>query len=164
MKPATSRRILVATEDTSSADTATPLGARLARIVTVDEHGVPFVDFPGNPHGPLAARLALSAADASQLVTCWNEVDVLVVFVGQDLRQPLVSGIVRDSLEDCRRHVDEWIGFERLALRARDELALQCGEARLLLRSDGSVSIVGKEIVSRAKGRHRIRGGTVEIN
>ncbi len=143
---------------------ASPLGARVGRIVEVRDGGVPHVDFEGNPHGPLPARLALSAADAHRLATGWDGVDVLLVFSAQDLCRPLVVGIVRETFEECLLHAEEWAGFEALRLRATGELSLQCGEAKLVLRHDGVVSIVGREVVSRARGRHRIRGGTVEIN
>lgn len=156
-------KALPAGDDVFPAEPA-PLGARLGRIVAVDGDGVPCIDFEGNPHGPLAARIALSAVDAAGLAGAWRDVDVLVVFAGQDIRQPLIAGVVRSSLEACRQHVDDWSGYQALRLRAVDELSLQCGEARMVLSRDGRIRLMGLEIQTRAKGRHCIRGGTVEIN
>jgi len=140
-----------------------PLGARVARLVSVDE-GRPQVDFPGNPHGPLAARIALSSADADRLARQWQDTDVLLVFADQDMRQPIITGMVRDTLDDPLYQLADWEGFRQLFLRAREELTLQCGEAKIVLRQNGKVTIVGQEILSRAKERHRIRGATVDIN
>jgi len=58
----------------------------------------------------------------------------------------------------------DWDGFRRLLLKAEEELVLQCGDARIVLRRDGKLTIIGKEILSRARQRHRIRGATVDIN
>jgi hypothetical protein len=148
----------------SAADDTIPLGARVGTIVAMDDGTVPHIDFPGNPHGPLIARLALSAADAERLARQWKDTEVLIVFASQDIKQPVITGLVRDSLEDPLYQVADWEGFQQLFLRSQEELTLQCGEAKIILRRDGKVVIVGKEILSRAKGRHRIKGATVDIN
>ncbi len=144
--------------------TTSPLGARVGKVVSVTPEGVPLVDFPGNPHGPLAARLALAASDGERLSRCWAEVEVLIVFADLDMRQPLLTGIIRHSLDEVQQHVTDWEGFRQLCLRAQEELTMECGDARITLRRDGKVVIVGREILSRAQGSHRIRGATVDIN
>mgnify|MGYP003703673193 CR=1 FL=1 len=142
----------------------TPLGARVGRVVAVGPDGVPQVDFPGNPHGPLAARLALSAADADRLSGTWAQSEVLLVFADHDMLQPLITGLVRQTFDEAQQHVTDWEGFRELCLRAREALTLECGDARITLRQDGKVVIVGRDILSRAQGPHRIRGATVDIN
>jgi hypothetical protein len=141
-----------------------PVGARIGRIVALDEGAVPRIDFEGNPHGPLVARIALSTADADRLSAQWKDAEVLIVFASQDLRQPLITGLVRHSFDDPMHQIADWNGFRQLFLRAQEELTLQCGDAKIVLRRDGKVTIVGKEILSRAQDRHRIRGATVDIN
>jgi len=140
----------------------TALEAQVGTVVAVQDGTVPRVEFPGNPHGPLIARVALSAADGERLSTNWKDTEVLIVFANRDVRQPVIVGLVRDNLRDPNYYVGE--GFPQLCLTAQDELVLQCGEAKIILRRDGKVTIVGNEILSRARTRHRIRGGSVDIN
>ena len=51
-----------------------------------------------------------------------------------------------------------------ITLQAETELLLRCGNASILLRRDGKLVIKGTEVVSRASGAHKIRGGQVNIN
>jgi len=132
-------------------------------VVALDE-GVPRVDFPGNQSGPIVARLALSAIDGDRLAQQWKDTEVLLVFADNDRQRPVITGLVRSSLDDPLYQTAEWEGFKHLFLRAQEELVLQCGDARIVLRRDGKLTIIGKEILSRALARHRIRGATVDIN
>lgn len=52
---------------------------------------------------------------------------------------------------------------KHLTLEAGDSLALKCGDSSIELRRDG-VLVKGKDIVSHARRRQRIKGGTVAIN
>jgi hypothetical protein len=164
MKNATSKTVPAPAGVRPAASDPILLGARVGTVVALDEGAVPRIDFPGNPHGPLVARLALSAADAERLARQWKDAEVLIVFASQDIRQPVITGLVRHSLEDPLYQVADWEGFRQLFLRAQEELTLQCGEAKIVLRRDGKVVILGKEILSRARQRQRIRGATVDIN
>jgi hypothetical protein len=141
MKNAASKPLPAPADVHSSVNDPIPLGARVGTIVALDDGAVPRIDFPGNPHGPLVARLALSAADAERLARQWKDTEVLIVFASQDIRQPVITGLVRDSLEDPLYHIADWEGFSQLFLRAEDELILQCGEAKIVLRRDGKVTI-----------------------
>jgi len=49
-------------------------------------------------------------------------------------------------------------------LRASEELILECGKAKISLRADGRVVILGGYLLSRASGVNKIKGGSVEIN
>jgi hypothetical protein len=164
MTSARSKPVPTPADQRASAAEVIPVGARVGTVVALDEGAVPRVDFPGNPHGPLVAMLALSAADAERLARRWQDTEVLIVFASQDIRQPVITGLIRRSLEDPLYELGEWEGFRELTVRSQEELTLQCGEARIVLRRDGKVLIVGKEILSRARERHRIRGATVEVN
>ena len=135
----------------------------IGRVVRLDEARIPVVDFPGNTHGPTPARLALPSADADLLARRWEHTDVLIVFVDDEISRPVIIGLVRESLDDPSYTAD-WEGFKQLLLKAEEELVLQCGDARIVLRRDGKLTILGKEILSRARQRHRIRGATVAIN
>jgi hypothetical protein len=49
-------------------------------------------------------------------------------------------------------------------IESAEELILQCGEAKIVLRADGSVTILGGKVVTRARGVNKIKGGSVQIN
>lgn len=153
---------LPAGEAPAAAADLIPLGARVGRVVALDEAAAPLVDFPGNPHAPVRARVALAAVDAMRLSRTWQDACVLIVFADQDLRQPIIAGIVADSLpEAC------WPAAAtpaRLSLEATEEVVLRCGEAKIVLSRDGKVVVGGREIESRARQKQKIRGGTVSIN
>ena len=53
---------------------------------------------------------------------------------------------------------------ERVHLEAKRELVLECGKARISLRADGQIKILGGTVVSRATEANKIRGGSVQIN
>jgi hypothetical protein len=53
---------------------------------------------------------------------------------------------------------------ERVTIEAERELTLRCGKATLTLRHDGKVRTRATDIVSLARRRQRIKGGSVEIN
>ncbi len=54
--------------------------------------------------------------------------------------------------------------IEREVIEAKDELVLRCGAASITLKADGTVRVIGRDITSWARRRHRIRGGVVAIN
>src|SRR5262249_47350203 len=112
-----------------------PLGARAGRVAALDEEAAPLVDFPGNPQEPVRARVAPAPADAMRLSRTWQRASVLIVFADQDLRQPVIVGLVADSLpEACW---PEAATPARLHLEASEEVVLRCGEAKIVLRQDG---------------------------
>ena len=53
---------------------------------------------------------------------------------------------------------------KRLVLEAGEELTIRCGEATIAIRKSGKILIKGVEIVSHARGRNRIRGGSIQMN
>jgi hypothetical protein len=53
---------------------------------------------------------------------------------------------------------------ESIVLEAQQEIALRCGQSSLTLRRDGKIVLRGRDVVSRASRRNKIRGGSVDIN
>lgn len=51
-----------------------------------------------------------------------------------------------------------------LRIESEQELILECGEAKIALRADGRVVILGGYLLSRSKGVNKIKGGSVQIN
>lgn len=53
---------------------------------------------------------------------------------------------------------------DELVIEARSGLTIKCGDGSITFRADGRILVKGKELVSHAQGRNRIRGGSVAIN
>jgi len=53
---------------------------------------------------------------------------------------------------------------EELVLEARQSLTLRVGDGSITIREDGKILIKGRDLVSHATRRNRIKGGSVEIN
>lgn len=53
---------------------------------------------------------------------------------------------------------------DNVIIEAGEMLTLLCGESSINLRKDGKLMIRGADVLSKAKGTQRIKGGTVAIN
>ena len=51
-----------------------------------------------------------------------------------------------------------------LRIESEEELVLECGKAKIALRADGRVVILGGYVLSRSTGTNKIKGGSVQIN
>ncbi|HEY6877886.1 MAG TPA: DUF6484 domain-containing protein [Polyangiales bacterium] len=95
--------------------------------------------------------------------------EVLVTFLEGREDMPVVVGILEPTKQDEETGLSitdavATVDGKRVLLRGAEEILLQCGEASLLLRADGSVVLRGKRVETRARRQHRIRGGSVRIN
>jgi hypothetical protein len=61
------------------------------------------------------------------------------------------------------RH-DSSAALDHLMIEAGESLSLKCGESSVDLRKDGKLMIRGVDVLTRAKRRQRIKGGSVAIN
>jgi hypothetical protein len=125
-----------------------------------DAEGRPLVDFPGNAAGaPLPAlTTALYGADAVGR-------QVALLFADGDAARPVIVGLVRlpgDVVPGGARVAE--IDGERLVLKAKQEIVLECGHASITLTRAGKVLIRGAYLSSRSSGVHRIKGASVDIN
>lgn len=159
-------------------------GHHVGSIVGLGDGGW-LVDFPDNPHGPLAARttLALDADAVRRAAEARGE--VLLVFERERSDLPIVVGLLapRHAADVAgtlaatalgatalapapsdERPAEAVVDGERVVFTASHEIVLRCGKASIHLLSDGSVRIRGTQLLSRASGTNRIRGGNVQIN
>ena len=143
-------------------DQQTALGARIGYLKSIDSEGQLFVDFPGNPHGPIIAKLALDEIEIADLIESIEGTEVLLVFDNNDLWKPIIIGRVRDRVPTDG--VEICIRGRRFFVDSDEEIELHCGQAKLRINRDGKIIILGEDVVSRARGRNRIKGGTVNIN
>lgn len=153
-------------------------GSRLGRIVGADAGSGVRVDYDGNIHGPLAAQttLALSPEVVERAIAARQP--AVLLFDGADSRRPLLVGLIQPAkdaklLEELLEPLPAptpadplvaKVDGKRVVIEGEQEVVLRCGEATITLQSDGKVVVRGTQIVSTAKGTHRIRGGAVRIN
>ena len=130
-----------------------------------------------NGQGPKTARI-LSGMDRRALLAPENTGrQVLIVFENGNPDLPIIIGVMENlvadlvSLELEKTDVDAPAGMEsvqvdeeRLVIEAQKEVVLKCGQGSITLKRDGKIVLRGTEILSRASGTHRIKGGSVRIN
>jgi hypothetical protein len=153
-------------------------GHRSGFIVGFGERG-PLVDFPGNAHGPLAARTTVPldgiALGSGRGAVAAAPHAVLLVFEHERSDEPIVVGLLEPlgSGSTSTRQapgdspppkIEAKIDGRRVVLEAEDELELRCGEATITLRRNGRVVIRGAYVETRSRGVNRIKGGSVQIN
>lgn len=137
-------------------------GMVLGVLVGFTSDGCPLVDFPNNPaERRLEARhtIELAASDAGRQVT--------IMFAQSDPVQPVITGILQDSKTTegaLKRDLRVQIDSETFAFTAKQQLILECGKCKITLTRDGRITIRGVEILSRASGTQRIRGGSIQLN
>ena len=136
-------------------------GVCVGHVVGLDpERGV-LVDFPGNPGGPVPARL-LAALDAPRLAAAAaGRQPAALMFERGDPTLPLLVGLVEAMPTPTR---EATIDGKRLVLTGEEEIELRCGEASISLKKNGKLVIRGAYVETRAKGTNRIKGGSVQIN
>lgn len=136
------------------------------KVATLEsiEQGVPFVRT--NPEQQ-EAYAALTTVDVSQLQEALP-VSVLVVFNDGKAQEPVIVGVIQEPVvpedEPTQEPVNVSMDGHKLVLSAREEIELQCGQARIVLRKNGRISVRGVYVETRAKGVNRIKGGAVQIN
>jgi hypothetical protein len=126
----------------------------------------PLVDYPGNPHGPIAAR---TIADLSGSVPARAAGDppreALLVFEDERSDRPIVVGLLAPSAPaKPGKAVTAVVDGKQVVIDAQDEIVLRCGEASITLRRNGRVVIRGAYVETRSRGVNRIKGGSVQIN
>lgn len=140
------------------------------------------VDYPGNPHPPLAAR-TITPIDQRVLEDALrSKKEVLLLFEGDQSDRPIILGFV-ESLDakpkkgEAVRN-DRPVGLDggvttpyeavvdgkRIVLDAQNEIELRCGSASITLRRNGRVVIQGTYVETHSRGVNRIKGGSVQIN
>jgi len=149
-------------------------GCKVGQVVEVSEDGQVLVDFPGNLHGPLTARLTgfVKAADLRQAANSGCE--LLLTFVNGDPERPVIIDTLhaRTELPAPQEPVtlqtdepqDVTIDGRRITFDAKEEVVLRCGRASITLTRAGKILIRGAYLLTRSSGVNRIKGGSVQIN
>jgi hypothetical protein len=138
------------------------------------------VDFPGNPHGPARARTTVPMDGPTLDRAVLTGQGVVLVFENDDPRLPIVTGLLwsgqpatpfeqllvsrRRGAGDPRTPLEARLDGERVVLEGKREVVLKCGDASIVLRSDGRMILRGAYVETYAKGVNRIKGASVKIN
>lgn len=148
-----------------SASSVANSGAIIGHVVAVDWQGRATVEYPGCG-SPRPAR-ALSGVDVRELEP---NAEVLLVLAGTEV---IVTGVLAPAPSGSEPEVgaefeatpeEVVVDGQRVRLEAKQEISLVCGKSSIVLRRDGKIVVKGVEIVSRAQGRNKIKGGSVHIN
>lgn len=144
-------------------------GVFMGKVNGVNDDGQPMVSWDDAP--AVAARVAWMAdpPDWADL----NGAAVLVALLEGKREFPVVLGLL-DAPEvntpiPAKDHIDPTDPNpqnhpEVLRLSGKRELVLECGKAKISLRADGRIVILGGYLLSRSTGPHKIQGGSVQIN
>lgn len=96
---------------------------------------------------------------------------VVLLFEGDDLRRPIIMGVLQDQprqADDAANAPIQLVSAQadddRVVISAEREVILRCGEASIILTRAGKVIIKGRYVLSRATGCNRIKGAAVDIN
>jgi Domain of unknown function (DUF6484) len=126
-------------------------GFSIRRFLGFDAAGMPLVtagadDTSGTP------TLSLVSLKGRQ-----QGAEVAVVWL-DDKAAPLILGLIQPPA-----FVAEADG-ERVVIEGSREVVLRCGKASITLGPDGSITIRGGQILSRADGANRVQGASVQLN
>ncbi len=149
-------------------------GVRVGKVVGIGKSGDIRVDYPGNPLGPLAARLTSSAKVKLSDRADSLDKEVLLIFQNNDPRLPVIVDTLYSVIDDLVSDTpvtletnapeDVIMDGRRMVFEAREEIILRCGQGSITLKKDGKVIIKGINLISRASEINKIRGGAVQIN
>lgn len=148
------------------------LHPRTGRIESSKNPGEILVTYDGE--GPYPARLLSGISRLDLLSDSFVGREVLLVFDGGRADKPIVVGVLENVLEtlvcldgeaDSRpSSMEDPSCNGRTVVEADKEMVLRCGEGSISIKKEGRIVIRGREIVSRASGTNKIKGGSVELN
>ena len=106
---------------------------------------------------PALATVTISEADISRQVT--------LLFTEQG--QPIVMGFltqVSTQQSSDQMAFDIIQDGEHCQIQASKSITLTCGESSISLNSKGEITINGENITSKARKKHNLLGGTINLN
>ncbi len=143
-------------------------GVRVGKLISLEQTGHIYIDYPDNRFGPLPARSCIR-------ITEWDcERQILLMFENGDPQKPIIIGMIKDKpvlkthdeqlVLNKEKLKDIQLDGERIIFDAKKEIVLRCGEGSVTIKTDGRIIIKGTNLLSRSKGLNRIRGAAVNIN
>ena len=133
-------------------------GLTVVTIVGVNDDGQPVVRV-GTGEGREAVARTVWMRDRPDWGAC-RGLRAVVGFEEGHGEQPILLGLLDAPPAGDPLSVERSTGRpEVLRLESEKELVLECGKAKVVLRADGRVSILGGYVVSRSSGVNKIKGG-----
>jgi hypothetical protein len=135
----------------------------IGTVVEVPPAGDPLVEYEG-PDDEVVRRAALATVEIDARAAGHP---VTLMFISGDLDRPVITGRIepgRASPPKITRTQSLVLDGRELVLEADSLLTLRCGKSSLTLTRDGRIVLRGTNLVSRASGVNRIRGGTIKLN
>lgn len=117
--------------------------------------GAPLVVFPSNPSDEAIAARSLSTLEPGDV---GSEVALLFEDGRQD--KPLIVGRILETVRPEVQVDDD----APVRLTSGTRLELRCGKASMLMEADGTVTIRGTHILTRAERHNRVQGAVVKLN
>ena len=133
-------------------------------VMGVERDGRPVVSWEGSG-GPRASEVVRFDRAPDWGACCGAR--VLLGFLDGDEARPVVVGLLDRPPAAEGEETSAQAAAEKptiLKIESEQELILECGKAKIALRADGRVQILGGYVVSQSTGVNKIRGGSVQIN
>ncbi|ALV07114.1 DUF6484 domain-containing protein [Roseateles depolymerans] len=136
-------------------------GIVIGVLVGLVDGSTPLVSFPGNPTAESVAARALATLQPSDVGR-----RVGLMFEEGDPLRPLVMGCIAapQAGRTAAPLTEVALDGHTVVLRAEQRLELRCGKASITLDKDGAIELRGVNLLSRAVGRNRILGGSIDLN
>ena len=161
-------RTIAATAKTT-ATAAEISGVATGCVLGTDEEGRPIVSRGERVACPAVAEVVWMARDPD-----WSScvgLRVVLGFPDEAGARPLVLGLLDapprlkgTASTETGKAVEAVPRRKQVRIESEEELILECGKARISLRADGKIVILGGHGVSRSRGVNKIKGGSVQIN
>jgi hypothetical protein len=150
-----------------------------ASIEGVDTDGQPLISWEGSP-SPQPAYAVAWMGQPIDWSAC-RGLRAIIAFESSDDSRPVILGLLdapppvelvsvpievepAPAEDELVTSEDQAENPEVLNIESEKELILQCGKAKIALRADGRVMIMGGYVLSRSTGVNKIKGGSVHIN
>ncbi|MEK6750498.1 MAG: hypothetical protein AABY83_15065 [Pseudomonadota bacterium] len=78
--------------------------------------------------------------------------------------QPACDALAQTLQKIGRQPSKTTVHDEVVHIKADKGLVIECGEGTIIITQDGKLQIKGKEITSRARGMHKIKGAGINLN
>ena len=136
-------------------------GVTIGTIARIDQQGRTLVQFDGSDGFGVPAKVAWLQDPPNGALS--SGCSVILGFENGDDTLPVVLGLLENLPKECVESNSEKKP-DVIHLRSEKELILECGDAKIKLRADGRITILGGYVVSRSSGVNKIKGGSVQIN
>lgn len=143
------------------------LGLLTAIVDGVDACGRPRISWHNGPAQPVSAELVWMAQAVD-----WNScpgINVIIGFLEANPDRPIILGLLTAppssvAASDTNATGNQAAPPKVLKIESTEEIVLECGKSKIMLRADGRITLLGGSLVSEASGTNKIRGGSVQIN